>query len=57
MSLLVTLIGKNSEIVLNVFQELAEVYGQSLLIVTYDPEFANRTDRIIEMEDGMIIKM
>lgn len=48
---------KNSEIVFTVFQELAEVYGQSLLIVTHDPEFANRTDRIIEMEDGMIIKM
>lgn len=48
---------KNSEIVFSVFQELAEVYGQSLLIVTHDSEFANRTDRIIEMEDGMIIKM
>ena len=48
---------KNSEIVFTVFQELAEVYGQSLLIVTHDSEFANRTDRIIEMEDGMIIKM
>jgi lipoprotein-releasing system ATP-binding protein len=46
---------KNSEIVFDIFQELAEVYKQSLLIVTHDNEFALRTDRIIEMEDGRII--
>ena len=48
---------KNSEIVFNIFKELAEVYNQSLLIVTHDNEFAARTHRIIEMEDGRIIKM
>jgi lipoprotein-releasing system ATP-binding protein len=48
---------KNSEIVFNIFQELAQVYNQSLLIVTHDNEFAERTHRIIEMEDGRIIKM
>jgi lipoprotein-releasing system ATP-binding protein len=47
---------KNSEIVFSIFQELAEVYNQSLLIVTHDNEFAARTHRIIEMEDGRIIK-
>lgn len=46
---------KNSEIVFNIFKELAEVYNQSLLIVTHDNEFAARTHRIIEMEDGAII--
>ncbi len=48
---------KNSEIVFNIFKELAEVYNQSLLIVTHDNEFAKRTHRIIEMEDGQIIKL
>lgn len=48
---------KNSEIVFNTFKELANVYKQSLLIVTHDNEFALRTNRIIEMEDGKIIKM
>ena len=48
---------KNGEIVFKIFQELAEVYNQTLLIVTHDNEFANRTQRIIEMEDGKIIKM
>jgi len=48
---------KNSEIVFEIFKELAEVYGQTLLIVTHDNEFAERTQRIIEMEDGKIIRM
>lgn len=48
---------KNSDIVFNIFLELADVYKQSLLIVTHDNEFAKRTHRIIEMEDGKIIKM
>ncbi len=46
---------KNSEIVFDIFKELAEEYQQSLLIVTHDGEFAARTNRIIEMEDGRII--
>ena len=48
---------KNSDIVFNIFQELTSVYNQSLLIVTHDNEFAERTHRIIEMEDGRIIRM
>ena len=48
---------KNGEIVFETFKQLAEVYHQSLLIVTHDNEFAARTHRIIEMEDGRIIKM
>ncbi len=47
----------NSENVFHIFQELAEVYNQSLLIVTHDTEFASRSSRIIEIEDGKIIKM
>lgn len=48
---------KNSEIVFDIFKELSEVYNQSLLIVTHDTEFAARTNRVIEMEDGAIIRM
>jgi ABC-type lipoprotein export system ATPase subunit len=29
--------------------------GQTLLIVTHDPEFAKKTDRTIEMEDGKVV--
>jgi lipoprotein-releasing system ATP-binding protein len=48
---------KNSETVFHIFKELADVYHQSLLIVTHDNEFAAKTNRIIEMEDGKIINM
>lgn len=46
---------KNGEIVFEIFQELAQSFNQSLLIVTHDNEFAAKTNRIIEMEDGRII--
>ena len=47
---------KNSEIVFDIFKELASKYHQTLLIVTHDPDFAAGTGRIIEMEDGKIIR-
>ncbi len=47
---------KNGDIVFQIFKELASSFNQTLLIVTHDNEFAERTDRIIEMEDGKIIK-
>ena len=46
---------KNAENVFNIFRELSEVQKMSLLIVTHDKDFANKTDRIIEMGDGVII--
>lgn len=47
---------KNSEVVFHIFQELAHEFNQSLLIVTHDNEFAQKTNRIIEMEDGRNIR-
>lgn len=47
---------KNSQVVLGIFKELSANFGQTLLIVTHDPEFAARTNRTIEMEDGRIIR-
>lgn len=46
---------KNSEVVFNIFRELSGAFGQTMLVVTHDPEFAAGTDRIIEMEDGRIL--
>ncbi|WP_291871020.1 ABC transporter ATP-binding protein [Maribacter sp.] len=45
----------NSENVFNIFKRLKEEEGLSLLVVTHDEDFAKRTDRIIQMEDGRII--
>ena len=47
---------KNSGIVFDIFKNLATQYNQTLFIVTHDPEFAAGSHRIIEMEDGKIIK-
>jgi lipoprotein-releasing system ATP-binding protein len=46
----------NSKIVFNIFKQLTEEYHQTLLVVTHDQEFASDTHRIIEMEDGRIIR-
>ncbi len=45
---------KNSDIVFDLFKKLAEEFNQTLLIVTHDQSFADRTNRIINMEDGKI---
>lgn len=47
---------KNSEIVFDIFQKLTLEFNQTLLIVTHDNSFAERTNRIIEMEDGRILR-
>ena len=46
---------KNSENVFNIFKQLSVKNNLSLLIVTHDLDFAKKTDRIIQMEDGIII--
>jgi len=46
---------KNAENVFNILRELSDTQKMSLLIVTHDQDFANKTDRIIEMGDGDII--
>ncbi len=47
---------KNASMVFDIFKELTTAFNTSLLIVTHDPDFASKTDRIIEMADGEIVK-
>ena len=46
---------QNSDNVFNIFKQLSDEQGLSLLVVTHDEDFAKRTDRIIQMGDGKII--
>ena len=46
---------KNSEIVFEIFQHIASEQKRSLLVVTHDNDFAARTHRIIEMDDGRVV--
>jgi len=46
---------KNAQMVFDIFKQLTKEFSTSLLIVTHDPDFASKTDRIIEMADGEIV--
>ncbi|MBX2982502.1 MAG: ABC transporter ATP-binding protein [Flavobacteriales bacterium] len=46
---------RNSDIVFDIFRKIADEHKRSLLIVTHDQDFAARTDRIIDMDDGRVI--
>jgi lipoprotein-releasing system ATP-binding protein len=46
---------KNSDLVFDIFNHLTQEKKQTMLIVTHDNDFAQRTNRIITMEDGSII--
>lgn len=46
---------KNTAIVFDIFRQLAKERGQTIITVTHDDEFAAKSDRIIEMSDGLII--
>ncbi len=46
---------KNSEIVLDMFQELNQRYGQTVIMITHNPEAAEHCTRIIQMRDGLIV--
>ena len=45
----------NSDLVFDIFRQLNRERQLSILVVTHDQDFARRSDRIIQMEDGRII--
>ncbi|HCC95675.1 ABC transporter ATP-binding protein [Faecalibacter macacae] len=47
---------KNTDIVFDIFQDLKRNYGQTIIAVTHDDDFAKKSDRIIEMKDGEILR-
>lgn len=46
---------KNTAVVFDIFQELTQNFGQTIIAVTHDDDFAKKSDRIIEMKDGVIL--
>lgn len=46
---------KNTAIVLETFHQLSKDFGQTIIAVTHDNDFAESSNRIIEMQDGKII--
>ena len=47
---------KNTDIVFDIFQDLKRNYGQTIIAVTHDDDFAKKSDRIIVMKDGEILR-
>ena len=45
----------NSNKVFDIFKELAQENNQTIITVTHDMDFANGSDRIIEMQDGQVL--
>lgn len=46
---------ENADIVFNALKQLSTERNMSMLIVTHDIDFAKKTDRIIEMGDGLVL--
>ncbi len=46
---------KNSGKVLDVFTALNEEFGQTVMVITHNPEVAERAHRTIHMRDGLIV--
>lgn len=47
---------KNTAIVFDIFKQLANEHNKTIITVTHDSDFAAKSDRVIEMMDGRIIK-
>ncbi len=45
----------NTQIVFDIFRDLAKERKQTIIAVTHDDDFADNCDRIIEMKDGRIV--
>jgi lipoprotein-releasing system ATP-binding protein len=46
---------KNTNIVLETFHQLSQEFGQTIIAVTHDNDFARASNRIIELADGKLI--
>jgi lipoprotein-releasing system ATP-binding protein len=46
---------KNTNVVFDIFRQLAKEQGQTIIAVTHDQEFAYNCDRIIELSDGALV--
>ncbi len=46
---------QNSELVLNMLRELNHKFGQTILMITHNPEVATYSDRIVNMRDGHVL--
>ena len=46
---------KNTDIVFDIFRQLAKYQGQTIIAVTHDDDFAAKSDRVLELSDGYMV--
>ncbi len=46
---------KNTDIVFDIFRQLAKYRGQTIIAVTHDDDFAAKSDRVLELSDGYMV--
>jgi lipoprotein-releasing system ATP-binding protein len=46
----------NSNVVFELLCRLARQHGQSVLMVTHNPDLAKRTDFVLPMKDGLFVE-
>lgn len=47
---------ENSQVVLDMLRGLNSEFGQTIVMITHNPEAARLTDRVIEMRDGHVVE-
>ncbi len=47
---------ENSDIVLKMLRQSNQEFGQTVLMITHNPEAAKFGDRIIHMRDGLVVR-
>jgi lipoprotein-releasing system ATP-binding protein len=45
----------NSEIVMEIFEDICKIKGKTIIMVTHDNDFAKRAFRILELVDGKLM--
>ena len=46
----------NTQVIFDIFQQLAHEQHQTIIVVTHDDDFAKRSDRTVVMSDGKILE-
>ena len=47
---------KTSDVILKTFEHLNRQDGRTIILITHEPYIAERADRIIRMQDGMVVE-
>ncbi|MFZ2545151.1 MAG: ABC transporter ATP-binding protein [Candidatus Saccharimonadales bacterium] len=46
---------KNSEAIIEIFENMRKLYNVTIVLVTHDNEIAQRADRVLTMKDGVVL--